>query len=487
MPAAPILTIHPAREAHPLRLTATLVNVHLLSTYDLGHQPLGLASPAAWLRDAGAQVTCNDLSLDNLDEDAVRNADLIATYLPMHTATRLAIAALPKIKSLNPGAHLCFFGLYAPLNADYLKSLGGGSFIGGEFESELVDLYQKLQNDKQFAKNTVINLEKQKFKTPDRTGLPALDRYAYLDPGDGSKQIVGYTEASRGCKHVCRHCPVVPIYNGQFRIVQMDVVMADVARQIDAGAQHISFGDPDFFNGPKHGIGIVKALHNRFPEVTYDVTIKVEHLLNQAEYLDDLAATGCLFVTTAVETTEDEILRLLDKGHDHQDLIKAVRLTRRAGLIIAPTFVPFTPWTTLQGFRDLLKTVAELGLVENVAPIQLAIRLLLPLGSPLLQLPEMAKYIGEFDQQALSYSWKNLDPRVEKLCLMVQKIVEEGAKNDQPRASTFIDIWQAAHTIDSSRIGILPVTSDLSGGAMPSMSEPWFCCAEPTSEQLSRL
>jgi len=463
------------------------VNVLLLSTYDLGHQPLGLASPAAWLREAGARVTCNDISLDDLNEDAAKSAGMIAIFLPMHTATRLAIAALPKLKTLNPDARICFFGLYAPLNADYLKSLGGSGFIGGEYESELVNIYRQQETNANSTKQTVINLDKQDFLVPDRSGLPTLDRYAYLDPGDGSQRIVGYTEASRGCKHVCRHCPVVPIYNGQFRIVQKDVVLADISGQIDAGAQHISFGDPDFFNGPKHGIGVVTALHETYPDITYDVTIKVEHLLKHAEYLTDLKSTGCLFVTSAVESVEDNVLRYLDKGHSHRDFFKAVELTRQAELTIAPTFVPFTPWTTLQGFRDLLKTIADLELVENVAPIQLAIRLLLPNGSPLLQLPEMSDCLGSFDQEALSYVWQNPDPRVEELCRNVQQIVEDGSREEKLRPDIFSEIWQAAHDIDQTAIDAISFVSGQSSASMPSMSEPWFCCAEPTSEQLSRL
>src|SRR5205085_9529403 len=139
------------------------------------------------------------------------------------------------------------------------------------------------------------------FITPDRSGLPALSRYATLQMPDGSRRVVGYTEASRGCKHVCRHCPVVPIYDGRFRVVQPDVVLADVDAQIAAGAQHITFGDPDFLNGPSHAVRLVTQLHAKHSAVTYDVTIKVEHLLQHRDLLGTLRDTGCLFVTSAVE------------------------------------------------------------------------------------------------------------------------------------------------------------------------------------------
>src|SRR5688572_24560436 len=120
------------------------LRVVLISTYELGHQPFGLASPAAWLRESGAQVTCLDLAVEGLDESAIAAADLVAFYVPMHTATRLAARLLPRVQQLTPHAHLCCYGLYAPVNAEYLRGLGAGTILGGEFEEGLVALVARL-------------------------------------------------------------------------------------------------------------------------------------------------------------------------------------------------------------------------------------------------------------------------------------------------------------------------------------------------------
>src|SRR5215203_2824940 len=118
--------------------------VVLISTYELGHQPFGLASPAAWLREAGARVSSLDLSVERLDELAITEADLVAFYVPMHTATRLAASFVERVIRLNPDAHLCFYGLYAPVNDEYLRGLGAGTILGGEFEEGLVALVERL-------------------------------------------------------------------------------------------------------------------------------------------------------------------------------------------------------------------------------------------------------------------------------------------------------------------------------------------------------
>ncbi|MGH9356803.1 MAG: CUAEP/CCAEP-tail radical SAM (seleno)protein, partial [Terriglobia bacterium] len=386
------------------------MNVVLISTYEMGRQPFGLASPAAWLRSSGMRVTCLDLSRDSLDATAVGEADLVGFYVPMHTATRLAVEALGAVRRLNSRAHVCFYGLYAPMNGPYLRRLGAHSILGGEFEEGLLSTALRVE-EQRLAQNTlpparsaleaqqvepVTSLARLRFLAPDRRDLPPLARYARLDGLGGEPRVTGYTEASRGCKHLCRHCPVVPVYGGRFRVVQSDVVLEDVRRQVALGAEHITFGDPDFFNGIRHAIELVAAMHTEHPGLTYDVTIKVEHLLAYARHLETLRETGCLFVTTAAEAVDDHILKRLDKGHNRADFERVVGLFRRTGLGLAPTWVAFTPWTTLEGYCDLLDAIADLGIVEQVAPVQLGIRLLIPAGSRLLELDEVRSLTEPF-------------------------------------------------------------------------------------------
>jgi radical SAM superfamily enzyme YgiQ (UPF0313 family) len=453
------------------------MNVVLISTYELGRQPFGLASPAAWLRNAGAEVTCLDVSREPFRKDPIRAADLVAFCVPMHTATRLAVQLVGTIRELNPSAHICFYGLYAPVNEAYLRKLGVGTILGGEFEQGLVDLAARLAaetNGKQ--REPVISLARQKFLLPDRGGMIPLEKYVRLIMPTGETRTVGYTEASRGCKHLCRHCPIVPVYNGAFRIVDRDVVLEDIRQQVEAGAQHITFGDPDFFNGPTHALTIVEALHREFPQLTYDVTIKIEHLLQQARNLMALRDAGCLFVTSAVESVDDAVLERLDKHHTRADFLRAVQMFREAGLVLQPTFVAFTPWTTLEGYCDLLEVIRENDLVESVAPIQLAIRLLIPAGSRLLELPEVPEMIGPFDEEALLYPWSHVDPRVDQLCEEIQRQVHADEKRKCSRAPIFENIWETAHhapglSVVAERAQPLLVVR----AAIPYLNEPWYC------------
>jgi radical SAM superfamily enzyme YgiQ (UPF0313 family) len=438
------------------------VNVVLISTYDLGRQPFGLASPAAWLREQGHTVTCVDLAVNPLPSLAVREADVVAFFVPMHTATRLAAETIPKVRLLNTRARLMAYGLYAPVNAQYLHGLGIHCVIGGEFEKALAEAIAGPARD-------TVSFERLPFRVPDRGGLPVLGRYAKLR-WNGWTRTVGYTEASRGCKHLCRHCPVVPVYNGVFRVVPSDIVLEDVRRQVQAGAGHITFGDPDFFNGPTHAIRIVRALHQEFPSLTYDATIKVEHLLRHRDHLPELRDTGCLFVTSAVESLDDTVLSRLDKGHTRADFLTVSRLFREVGLILAPTFLPFTPWTTREQYQDLLRTLAAEELIENTGSIQLALRLLIPTGSRLLELPEIDRYVTGFDKTALLHRWKHPDPAMDALASDVLSLVATEQKRGRNRREIFASIWERAHGAPpKEEFDLLP------RAAIPYMDEPWYC------------
>src|SRR5262249_46946394 len=298
----------------------------LISTYEMGRQPFGVASAAAWLRADGWDVRSIDAAKEKIAAGRLAAADLVGFHLPMHTATRLAGPVIAAARRANPEARIAAFGLYAPLNEAWLRSLGVDAVFGGEFEQDLASWAAVGTPRAQRPQGSAVALDKKysadsastagsalprvpriHFLVPDRSTLPPLTKYATLQMPDGARRTVGYTEASRGCRHLCRHCPVVPIYEGQFRVVQTDVVLADVAAQVAAGASHITFGDPDFFNGPTHAMRIVRALHAAHPSISYDVTIKIEHLLKHRDLLPELA-TGCAFVTSAVESIDDRVL-----------------------------------------------------------------------------------------------------------------------------------------------------------------------------------
>ena len=440
----------------------------LIACYELGHQPLSLAWPAAFLERRGIAPAVMDLSVEPFDAEKVRRARVVAIAVPMHTALRLGVAAARRVREVNPTCHVCFYGLYATLNAEHLLTTVADSVISGELEEALADLVEK-----RAAGAMPVQLRKLAFPAPSRTQLPSLKRYAMLER-NGRQELVGAVEASRGCLHRCRHCPIPPVYDGRFFVVPRAVVLDDVRQLVAAGATHISFGDPDFLNGPGHALAVARELHAEFPSLTFDVTTKVEHLLAHRERLPEFARLGCLFIVSAVESLSDTVLDHLDKGHTRADVLEALRLVRAAGITLRPTWVAFTPWTTLADYREMVDFVEREDLIDAVDPVQYGIRLLVPPGSLLLEHPAMRPHLGPLMADDFYHAWTHPDPAMERLHRDVTALVAADAERGEDPAVTFGRVRRLADEAagESPRSFAAPAADR---PRAPRLTEPWFC------------
>jgi len=442
-------------------------DVLLIACYELGHQPLAVAWPAAALEAAGYAPAVLDVSVEGFDAERARQARLVAISVPMHTALRLGVRVAARVREVNPDCHVAFYGLYATLNAAYLLAHGADSVMSGEIEPALLTLVQQLEAGRAVPPAPAPRLERTLLPVPSRAALPKLKRYAKLER-DGQLALAGYVEASRGCKHHCRHCPIPPVYGGRFFVVPQEVVQADIRQLVAAGATHITFGDPDFLNGPRHALAVARALHGEFPHVTFDITAKVEHLLARRADLPELKALGCLFIVSAVESLSDTVLTHLDKGHTAADVRAALTVVRDAGIAMRPTWVAFTPWTTLDDYRAMLAFIESEGLVYHVDPVQLSVRLLIPPGSLLLDTPALRPHLGALVADAFHYHWRHPDPRMDALHAEVSGLVADAAATSEDAAVTFGRIRELA--------GAEPASSPtMASRTAPRLTESWFC------------
>lgn len=460
----------------------------LVSTYELGHQPLALATAAAALGGAEHEVQCVDLAVEPWDGSLVEWAEAVAISVPMHTAMRLGLRVVETIRASHPDLPICLFGLYAAMgHTDTLGKLVD-RVIAGEYIKPLVEWVDGLIAGKRATPDTspIVELGRHHIGIPVRNMLPTLDRYARLVL-NGEEHLAGYVEASHGCVHRCRHCPVPVIYDGRIRIVDLDSVLEDIAQLVDADAEHITFGDPDFLNGPHHSLKIARAMHDRFGELTFDCTTKVEHILRHRDIWDEMARYGCLFVISAFESTNDAILARLDKGHTNAEAAEAVGLLRDHGIEVRPSFMPFTPWTTLDDLCDLLDFVVEHDLVGNVDPVQYTIRLLLPEGSLLLDHPDLTPHLGPYDTERLAFMWDAADPAVDRLQARLASLVENSLAEGDPISVTFTKVRAVVYDAAGRNATALAPPDTDDANECPRLTESWFCCAEPTDVQLSAL
>ena len=437
----------------------------LMSCYELGHRPIGLTRPLYALKAAGFAPDVIDIAVEPLDPEKVNRAKFIGISVPMHTALRLGVRLLHRIREINPDVSVCMYGLYATLNADYLLSHGVDFCLSGESSTQLVELAESVIEKKSIEQlDDSVSVGK----------LPPLQVYAQFEEKD-EVRTVGYTETTHGCKHLCTHCPIPPVYKGRFLAVNRETVLDEIQKQVAEGATHITFGDPDFLNGPMHGLRILRAMHEASPNLTFDFTTKIEHILKHRKYFPEFAQLGCRFVISAVESLSDRVLTILEKHHTRGDVEAAIDIVHEAGIALRPTWVPFTPWATLDDYLEILMFVEMHRLVYHVDPVQYAVRLLIPPGSYLLNRSETKTLSLTLDEASFSYTWEHPDARMDELHKTVNALVENDARMGADTLDTFYRIWELAANMHGSRHTPLGLRSKAAHPPAPRITEAWFC------------
>ncbi len=448
------------------------MRVLLISTYELGHQPLHVASPAAALRARGHLVGCVDTSVEGWDPSRIDDVDAVAISVPMYTAMRLALDIARTVRVRHPALPICLYGLYAGVAHHTTLGVLADRVIAGEYETALCDWADGLRD------TAIIHLARAPRALPDRDLLLPLEKYARLLV-HGEERLAAAVQASHGCASRCRHCPVPAVYDGRIRLVAPDTFGGDIDQAVALGAAHITFADPDFLNGPHHSLRVIRAMHDRHPDLTFDVTTKIELILRYRQLWDELAAAGCLFVTTALECVDDHILAILDKGHTAADAGEAVTVLRAAGIEPRPSLLPFTPWTSPDGLADLVEFVIDHDLVDNIDPVHWTIRLLIPDGSLLLDHPDLAGHLDGYDADLLGWQWHAAHPGLDELQRDLARSVEDAVIAGTDGRETFEQLSRKIARVAGRSPRRLP--AERRSG--PRLSETWFCCAEPTCKQ----
>ena len=457
------------------------MKVLLVSTYELGRQPVHLASPKASLTRGGVDVVTLDLSVEGWDPHLIDDVDGVAFSVPMHTAMRLAVSVAKTVRNLRPDLPIAFYGLYAAVGSEMTLREVADVLIVGEYEPDLLAWARALADGRTRLHGMRRHLGRSSFEAPRRSGLPGHDNYARLE-WEGVARVAAAVEASHGCRHRCRHCPIPAVYDGRMRVVGAEAVLTDIERLVDEGVEHVTFGDPDFLNAPRYSIGLLRDAHAAHPDLTFDVTAKVEHILAHERLWPEMASLGVLFVVSAFESTDERTLQILDKGHTLNDMARAVDVIRTAGAHIRPTWLPFVPWTTPGDLGDLARFLDSHRLWSATDPVQLAIKLLIPQGSLLEDHPAVVPHLAYYAPETLTWAWEFEHASAERLQEGLDVIAAEGSDCGAEALETLASM--RARIANASGVDLPDMPDPLPA---PRLTESWFCCAEPTAAQAAAV
>ena len=168
----------------------------------------------------------------------------------------------------------------------------------------------------------------------------------------------------------------------------------------------------------------------------------------------------------------NRVLAHLEKGHTRADILTALAATREAGITLRPTWVAFTPWTTLDDHCAWLDFLAAEALIDHVDPVQYGLRLLVPPGSLLLETEALRPHLGPLEQETLSYRWTHPDPRMDRLQAETAQIVAQAVEVQADTPGIFDRVRAMAAAGAPAR-----VAPGMAKGRKrpPRLSEAWFC------------
>lgn len=410
----------------------------LVSTFEGGYQPLNALSGLAALRDAGHETDFIDGYVDGYDLERIAAYDTVVLPVPLFDSLTSAVQLCGQLKDTGSKADIVMYGQYATLNAPYLSSSYADHVVSGEWEVPLVSLFDRLNG----SSEPTINVHSRgadgperrmelkelrgKMSTPRRTSAPPLHKYPqpHLTKLLGEEKVVGGLELTRGCHHKCTYCSVFSAYDGKVNLGDQDEIMADIDWLVEAGMEHLTFIDAEFFNATRRSFDTLARIHERHPFLTFDFTTRVDHLQENRDRMEELYRLGVRVITSALEFPKDEVLRQVRKEVTVCDLVDAVRIVQTSGIVLNPTFIMFNPWVSLEDFGRFYEFLKETDMLDAVDPVQYETRLHLYKGSPLLFNETVAPLVVK--ENEFYYEWEHPDPRVDELFLASLTPVEEG-------------------------------------------------------------
>lgn len=390
----------------------------VVSAFEAEMQPVAAACAAAALCEQELDVAGWDAHMSP-DSAPDGEHDLALVSVQQFEGLERGIALVERLRAEGRARRIVAFGQYAQMNAaEFLKVADGVLMDEPELVAEALAecAAGRLPIQKIPGVLTKTGMAPRgprrriAVRAPARSLFPSLAHYPAHHTPFG---MMGNIEASRGCHHKCTYCSVYGAYDGGVAPYQADAVVEDARALAEEGVRHFTFIDAEFFNSRKLGIEVVERIVREVPGATFEMTTRIDHILDYTEELTRLVSLGLRRVTSALEFPSDRLLRIFDKGIDVADMRRAIAEAGRLGFELNPTFIPFTPWVTFDDLLTFEDFLVETDLAKITDPTVLQTRLLLFKGSPLLASP----WIEDVDtvDRGFWLDWTHPDRRVDEL------------------------------------------------------------------------
>ena len=343
---------------------------------DDNHFPSGIGYMAAALKQEGYEVSvyCQDVFHFTNEElaEVLKNNDydLICIGFMAARFRETIIDLCATINKYKKNAWLILGGHGpSPIPEYVLETTSADIVVIGEGEETIVDLLRykinnwDLHNLKGIAfrldKNVFINERRKPIKNLDAIPFPEyslfpMDKYTSclkmpgMETDDKALGIV----TSRGCVNRCNFC--YRMEKGiRFRSVTNTVEEINLLNH-KYGVNYFVIYDELFVSKKERIFEFQDALEHHDLKIKYSCSARVD--LFDEEIINSLKESGCTFVNFGMESSDQNVLNLMNKNTTIEQNIKAAELTKSAGIGIGLNFI----WDNIGDTEESLKNNIEL-------------------------------------------------------------------------------------------------------------------------------
>ena len=248
-------------------------------------------------------------------------APVIGFSIPFSQQLVPAVALAARIKSLMDGVHICFGGPVITLTPEpALEEMGRtlpvDSFVRYEGEAPLAQLVRSLKaGTKGIGKSSGQAHDFNRFGPSTLAQMPKGARIP--------------VRQSTGCYWKrCTFCDYVNLHRDKtYRPRRVERVMSDLGYYIRSGFHHFRMLTEAI--PPDHAMALAKAILTQLPEIRWHSFIKVDRGFTP-EIFNALKQSGFSF-TVGMESVNDRMLALLNKGYDRKTISAFVDNLKAAG------------------------------------------------------------------------------------------------------------------------------------------------------------
>ena len=346
--------------------------------------PIGIGCLMAALKQEGIRASFVDEQVEDnpLGIISKRLKDMTPPYIfgfsVLSSALKSAFLLSRHLKKLYPDSLICFGGVHPTALPDEVLSYPHVDLvIRGEGEKPLVELYKCIKGGKDFTHIDNLSYKKNgeiihNKRAPVLCDLDVFPPFPYhlFNP---EKYDMGFVITSRGCPYECIFCSNRVTTGKKYRFKSAELILKELEIvHHKYKRNYILFIDDNFLVNKDRIYKLLEGIRNKglHEKMTFNFQARGDNV--DYKLLKSMYETGFRSIFFGIETSSEEIMKLIKKGETVEQCIEGVKICKDIGFHVSATFIYGFPTETHEDRMNCVRLSRALSLdmvrYNNVTP-----------------------------------------------------------------------------------------------------------------------